>query len=380
MVHGEKMTDGGERKLVFENVWKRYRREIVLRNLNYHVCDGEFFVLFGPTGAGKTTTLKIIAGLELVSAGELHMNGKQITFDAPQERNTRMVFETYALYPHLTVFENIASPLRAKRISDGHIKTRVQDMADLLGIGTLLNRLPRELSGGQKQRVALGRSLVMESELYLLDEPLAHLDAKIRNELRAEFHNIKSFLGKATVIYVTHDYLEAMSLAERVCVLNKGTVEQLGTPREIYSNPANIFVAEVMGQPEINMFEMELSRAGDNILVRDTDMELNLPPRLVSLLSSYKKTKIIVGLRPQFFKAETNGGGNNGESFQARVDTFEIANYRGIILAKTGKREFSILCESYEQMDEGLAISVHPDLNHAVLFDPETGINLSTVS
>ena len=210
------------KKIEFKNVWKKYGDVVALKNINYSIKENEFFVIFGPSGAGKTTTLKIISGLEYVSAGDILINGKVSNYVSPRERNVRMAFENYSLYPHLTVFENMASPLRVKKFSSSEIKKRVNTISETLGIGAYLERLPRELSGGQKQRVALGRALIIESDIYLLDEPLAHLDAKIRNELRADFQNIKSYLGGATVIYVTHDYLEALALGDRICIINNG--------------------------------------------------------------------------------------------------------------------------------------------------------------
>lgn len=367
---------GKNKKIEFTNVWKRYGNVIALRNLNYAINENEFFVIFGPTGAGKTTTLKVIAGLELISAGNIHINGKDMTFQNPQNRNARLVFENYALYPHLTVFENIASPLRAKKVKPDEIQEMVKQTANLLGIGDYLSRFPRELSGGQKQRVALGRAIVMKSEIYLLDEPLAHLDAKIRNELRAEFHNIKSVLGSSTVIYVTHDYLEAMALGDRMAVLNEGVVEQIGEPKDVYNKPVNIFVANTIGLPGINLIKMDITRSDSSIYLANKDMQIKLHPDSAKVLEGYDKDEVTMGLRPQYFIFETKEQGSFNGFIKARVESFEFKNYMSIILVNAGDTEFTILSDTSDDIKVGEKIWIKPLEENILLFDVSTGKNL----
>jgi multiple sugar transport system ATP-binding protein len=365
-------------KIEFKNVWKKYGDIVALKGIDYAIQEKEFFIIFGPSGAGKTTTLKIIAGLEYVSAGELKINGEFANFISPQARNVRMAFENYSLYPHLTVFENLASPLRVKKFSLNEIKRRVVAISETLSIGEFLERLPRELSGGQKQRVALGRALIIESDIYLLDEPLAHLDAKIRNELRADFQDIKSYLGGSTVIYVTHDYLEALALGDRICLINNGEVLQIGEPENIYYHPADTFVAQLMGQPEINLLEVTIKRKGNEHYFAKNGFYIKVPKNLKTVLSAYTKDKVILGCRPQFWHFEQKKPMDEAGLLQTVITAFEIRNYKGVILTKTDDFSVTLLCESYEEMREGDNIWIKPDVDRICLFDINTRVNLSS--
>ena len=363
------------KKIELKNVWKRYGDTIALRDVDYAINENEFFIIFGPTGAGKTTSLKIIAGLELISAGKILVSGNDVTFESPQKRNARLVFENYALYPHLTVFENIASPLRAKKMKMAEIQERVKRTADLLGIGGFLERYPRELSGGQKQRVALGRALVLESEIYLLDEPLAHLDAKIRNELRAEFHNIKSVLGNSTVIYVTHDYIEAMALGDRMVVLNKGVVEQIGKPINIYNEPINTFVATTIGLPGINLIKMSIEKSGSETILVNGEIIVKLDSRFEDVINKYDKNEIIFGIRPQYLKHSKEKPQEDGYS-KFIIKSFEYKNYMYVILVQSGNIEWTILSDTFESLSQDDSIWVKPDPPNILLFDVLTEKNL----
>jgi multiple sugar transport system ATP-binding protein len=365
-------------KIEFKNIWKTYGDVVALKNINYSIKENEFFVIFGPSGAGKTTTLKIISGLEYVSAGDILINGKVSNYASPRERNVRMAFENYSLYPHMTVFENMASPLRVKKFSSSEIKKKVDTISGTLGIGAYLERLPRELSGGQKQRVALGRALIIESDIYLLDEPLAHLDAKIRNELRADFQNIKSYLGGATVIYVTHDYLEALALGDRICIINDGKIIQIGEPEQVYYEPFNTFVAQVIGQPEINLLDVEIKNRNNGIHLIKDSLNIRVPLKLASLLKQYKKEKVVLGCRPQFWKFEQKKPEAEESFLRSSIGAYEIRNYKGVILTKIDDLQITLLCESYEEMEEGESIWIKPDEEKLCLFDIDTGGNLST--
>ncbi|MBC8387400.1 MAG: ABC transporter ATP-binding protein [Actinobacteria bacterium] len=364
------------KKIEFINLKKKYGEINALNNINYFINEREFFVIFGPSGAGKTTTLKIIAGLELPSSGGINIDNKPTASMSPKDRNVRMVFENYALYPHLTVFENIASPLRANRFSKKDISGKVNSIASTLGIREYLGRLPRELSGGQKQRVSLGRALVIKSDIYLLDEPLAHLDAKIRNELRAEFQNIKSFLSKSTVIYVTHDYLEALALGERICVMDKGEVIQIGNPEEIYYYPVNTFVAQTVGQPEISLLNLDISYKNGFYFLTNHNIDIKLSKRFNNLLKRYNKNKIIFGCRPQFWDFSKQEVKENDGYLKTEVQAFEIRNFKGVILTRVNSEQIIILCKSFEEIKEKEALWVKPDEERIYLFDVDTGDNL----
>ena len=237
-------------KLELDGICKGYDRPIIDR-LSLTVEEGEFFVIVGPSGIGKTTLLRCVAGLEVLDAGRVLFGGKDVTRVPPYRRNAAMTFESYALYPHMTVFENIASPLRARKVDKATIEKSVTDVARLLRIEQLLDRRPHEVSGGQKQRTALGRTLVAKPDVFLLDEPISHLDAKIRHELRRQFHTLQE-LRRVATIYVTHDYAEALSLGDRIGVMGDGGLVQIGSAREVFERPNNIFVARHLGQPSIN--------------------------------------------------------------------------------------------------------------------------------
>ncbi len=240
---------------------KKYGRKVAVNDLSLKTDESEFIVIFGPAGAGKSTTLNLIAGITKQTSGEIILHGFPLNAVPPQHRNMSMVFENYALYSHLTVFENLAFPLRARRLAESEIKRQVQDMSEVLQIADFLDRRPGFLSGGQRQRVALGRALIRDADVYLLDEPISHLDAKLRNRMRGE---LKALCGKkdAVTIHVTHDYREAMSLSHRMLVINKGKVMQLGTPDEIYHTPANEFVASFVGEPPMSFLDVAYSDQG----------------------------------------------------------------------------------------------------------------------
>jgi len=366
------------KKIIFKNIYKKYKDIFALKNINYSINNNEFLVIFGPSGAGKTTTLKIIAGLELPTVGEIFINNQPANSMSTFERNVRMTFENYILYPHLTVFENLASPLRVKKISFEEIKRRVIEIADVLGISNYLDRLPRELSGGQKQRVSLGRALIVESDIYLLDEPLAHLDAKIRHKLRAEFQNIKSFLSNSTVIYVTHDYQEALALADRICIIDKGELIQIGNPEEIYNKPTNIFVAEIIGQPQINISKLNISREKDNIYLVNKDLRINLTKKFMPIINSYNKNEIIFGCRPQFWDFKLIEPELSKDFLKGKIIAYEIRNYRGIITVQINDEVINVLCDISREINEKDNIWIQPKEEEILLFDADTNNNLVT--
>jgi len=262
---------------------------MAVNSANFFVDDGEFVSLLGPSGSGKTTTLRLIAGLERADEGEILINGKIVNALSPSERNIAMVFQSYALYPHMNVYKNIATPLEIRKVPKNKIKQRVIRIAEMLGISNLLDRKPRELSGGQRQRVALGRALIREPNLFLLDEPLANLDAILRHRMRGElkslFHHVHG-----TTIYVTHDQEEAMAMSDKVIVMNYGIIQQIGDPEEIYKRPVNKFVALFVGTPQINIFEVKNAKSMNKIL---SSQKLNTLEKLLH------EGKVEIGIRPE---------------------------------------------------------------------------------
>lgn len=283
-----------------KNITKKYKKVAALDNISLEVKDKEFFVLFGPAGAGKTTILKTIAGIEFPDEGHVKMDGDIVNLVEPAHRNVSMVFENYALYPHISVYDNIASPMRSPlyKKDEEYIKKEVHRVASIMRIDHLMDRLPSQLSNGQRQRVALGRCLVRQPKVFLMDEPLAHLDAKLRHFMRAELKEMQSNFD-TTTIYVTHDYLEALSLGDRIAIINHGKIEQIGTGDEVYYTPANQFVAKLIGEPEINIFNVQLVKEDKRLKIhmlsqsRNFDIENDVEGRL--LQQDY--ASVNVGLR-----------------------------------------------------------------------------------
>jgi len=290
-------------------VSKRYGSLLAVDRVSLEIAPAEFFVILGPAGAGKTSILKMIAGIEEISEGEIRIDGGRVDVRASGDIDAAMIFENYALYPHRTVFENMAFPLKAKcrRGAAVDINNRVAEIARRLEIGGLLERYPAELSGGQKQRVALGRALVRNPRVFLMDEPLSHLDAKLRHQMRRELKKLKESLG-TSVIFVTHDYMEALSLADRIAVLNNGRIVQVGTPEEVYFSPENTIVASLFGQPRINLVEGRILVQGERIVFSSEDGALvfPVPLRLKSRLESQKPERVAAGIRPTSVRLVTD--------------------------------------------------------------------------
>jgi multiple sugar transport system ATP-binding protein len=284
----------------FDEVTKRFGEETVaVDRLTLGVGEGEFLILVGPSGCGKTTALRMVAGLEAVTSGEIAIGGRVVNDLAPTERDIAMVFQNYALYPHMSVFDNIAFPLRQQKLRKAAIRERVAEAARLLSITELLDRKPRELSGGQRQRVAIGRALVRRPKAFLMDEPLSNLDAKLRVQMRAELLSLHQRIG-ITTIYVTHDQTEAMTLGDRVVVMKRGVVQQVDAPERLYRKPANVFVAGFIGSPAMNFIEGSLSNGS----VRLGDHALTLPTQLKQSVNG-RSGPVVVGVRPEdFFVAD----------------------------------------------------------------------------
>jgi multiple sugar transport system ATP-binding protein len=286
----------------FTSVGKVYRDGTrAVTGFDLEVADGEFMVFVGPSGCGKTTALRMVAGLEDITEGEIRIGGKVVNGLHPRKRDVAMVFQNYALYPHMTVYKNIAFALKVRKTEPEEIKRRVEEAARILGLTAELKRKPAQLSGGQRQRVAMGRAIVRNPQVFLMDEPLSNLDAKLRVQMRAEISRIQHELG-ATTIYVTHDQVEAMTMGDRVAVLRKGELQQVAAPQELYDRPANLFVASFIGSPEMNLVEARLERADRGLVCRLAGQMLALPPEVVHGrpgLEDYVGKTIGLGIRPE---------------------------------------------------------------------------------
>lgn len=281
----------------FKNVWKDYGEAIAVRDLNMEIKDGEFVSLLGPSGCGKSTSLRMLAGLEHITSGEIVFGDKVVNNLPPKDRDIAMVFENYALYPHKTIFDNIANPLKQAKVPKDEITRRVNEAAKLLEIEPLLQRRPQELSGGQKQRTAIGRAIVRQPEVFLFDEPIAHLDAKLRARMRSELKHMQFKLG-VTTIYVTHDQLEALTMADRIAVMNEGVLQQFGTPQEIYENPANSWVATFVGEPQMSLMEMSMKTASGKPALDFGGKTIALDKASAARLNKGGKADLLVGVRP----------------------------------------------------------------------------------
>ncbi len=311
-------------KVTLNHVWKRYGKIEAVIDLSAECKDREFFCLLGPSGCGKSSTLRMIAGLEEISEGEILIGDTVVNKVEPKDRDIAMVFESYALYPHKTVYANMAFPLRVGKRSytNSEIKDRVHKAAKILEISEFLDRYPKQLSGGQRQRVAIGRAIVREPLVFLMDEPISHLDAKLRTHMRGELKHLQKVLNH-TMIYVTHDQLEAMSMADRIAIMNLGILQQLGTPDEIFNQPVNQFVAGFVGDPPMNFIDCTLEASGDNWQLTNDSFKISMSPELIAKFKgkngdlSSGPMEVVLGVRPENFII-TNEKGNE-ESFPGEV-------------------------------------------------------------
>ena len=294
---------------------------VAVQEFNLDVADKEFIVLVGPSGCGKSTTLRMVAGLEEISSGELYIDGKLMNDVASKDRDIAMVFQNYALYPHMTVYENMAFPLKLRKRPKSEIDKAVREAAEILDITQYLDRKPKALSGGQRQRVAIGRAIVREPKILLMDEPLSNLDAKLRNQMRAEIIKLRQKIN-TTFLYVTHDQTEAMTLGDRIVIMKDGFIQQIGTPQEVFDHPANLFAADFIGTPQMNFFDAELQREGDrySVILGGIKVELSLEKSADLTKKGISGQPVTLGARPNHIML----GKGEGGYILAKVDVFEM--------------------------------------------------------
>jgi len=364
--------------IALKDIWKKFKETQALEGLDFETKEGELFCLLGPSGAGKTTTLRVIAGVETPDKGEVFLDGNPITSLMPRDRDVALAFESYSLYPQMTVFENLKfpleAPIRKKEYSKEAIKKRVEEIAELLNISELLNRLPKELSGGQRQRVGLGRVLVRKPKAYLLDEPISHLDAKLRHRMRAELKTIQTHLG-ITTIYSTPDQLEALTMADTIAVINHGKVEQIGTPDELYNHPMNTFVAHFVGEPTMNVLA---TTADSGSLVVDCDANFQLPiPKNVpsSIYDEEKKGKVLIGIRPKDIRIVPENA--KGIHTRGRVKEVDTLGQTSIVMVEIGRLELRLKVATDEAPERNKLINMVLDTTLLHFFDASTKSRLN---
>jgi sn-glycerol 3-phosphate transport system ATP-binding protein len=350
--------------IALKDVRKSYGKAEVIHGVDATIADGEFIVIVGPSGCGKSTLLRMIAGLETITGGEIAIGGRVVNDVEPKDRNIAMVFQNYALYPHMTVYENMSYGLRIRRLPGAEIKERVERAAKILELGPFLQRRPRELSGGQRQRVAMGRAIVREPAAFLFDEPLSNLDAKLRVQMRLEIQKLHRKL-RTTSVFVTHDQVEAMTLADRMIVMHAGVVEQVGRPIEVYDDPASLFVAGFIGSPAMNFLAGK--RVGDEVELTGTTTRVPLPAGL----RASAPEAIVVGVRPEHLVPESGG-----IVFRFRVDTVEALGADSLVHGIVGEATLVARVDGHATPPVGaeLAFSVMP--GKLYFFDTATGKRL----
>jgi multiple sugar transport system ATP-binding protein len=358
-------------RIRLQGLVKRYGAVEVLHGIDLDMAEHEFTVLVGPSGCGKSTTLRMIAGLESVSDGEIWMGDRAISALDPKDRDIAMVFQDYALYPHMNVAKNMSFSLRLQKRPAAEIDRKVRDVAEMLGLSPFLDRKPGELSGGQRQRVAMGRALCRDAGTFLFDEPLSNLDAKLRGQMRAELALMRQTVKK-NMIYVTHDQIEAMTLADRIVVMHGGHIQQQGTPSELFRNPANKFVAGFLGAPPMNFLDAELVTRGTTMMAQGDGFCVDLPPALAARAARLVRNKVILGLRPSDLEFGPDAPDGAGLNLNVIVSEYVGAQSVLICACGTARVTVEIKSETPIALGETLRFAVRPAGLH--LFDPTTEV------
>ncbi|WP_424982565.1 ABC transporter ATP-binding protein [Maritalea sp. S77] len=368
-----------EHILAVENLDKSFGSVKILKDINVAIEPGDFLVLVGPSGCGKSTLLNCIAGLESSTGGDVKIGGRSMNGVSPKDRDIAMVFQSYALYPTMTVGKNITFGMKVRGVAEAEQKRKLDEVAKLLQIDHLLNRKPSQLSGGQRQRVAMGRALVRDPQLFLFDEPLSNLDAKLRVEMRTEIKRLHQTLG-ASIVYVTHDQIEAMTLATKILVMKDGIIQQAGTPNEIYNQPANMFVADFMGSPSMNLIPASVEKVNGvaKISIERPDMEdivLDFD-REIQGLGTGKKS-VILGLRPENITDAANQHITKGQVAECRVDVVEPAGSDTFVVTNLAGKQVTARLNADAQILAGDTASFAFDLSKASVFEPESGARIA---
>jgi multiple sugar transport system ATP-binding protein len=355
--------------VTFDHMYKKYGDDVIAVNdLNLEVGDGEFICLVGPSGCGKTTALRCVAGLEEITDGKLLIGDRVVNNVAPKDRDIAMVFQSYALYPHMSVYDNLAFGLKLRKMKKEEIDRRVQEGAKILGLEKFLDRKPKALSGGQRQRVALGRAIVREPAVFLMDEPLSNLDAKLRVQTRAEIARLHQRLGTTTV-YVTHDQVEAMTMGDRIAVMKDGILQQVGTPQELYDHPVNIFVAGFIGSPSMNF--AETTAEGKDLMFGGAKLELS-GEQARAADSRPQGASVLIGFRPEHIELANGTTGSDAVRFPATVDVVEYLGNEELIHAQAEGNEIVALLPSDKKVKPGDQVAFAVPMEKLHIFDPES--------
>ena len=356
--------------VTFEKVVKKYGEVTAVNNLDLAINDKEFLVLVGPSGCGKTTALRCLAGLEEITSGSIRIGDNVVNEVAPKDRDIAMVFQSYALYPHMTVFDNMAFGLKLRKMPKEEIDRRVNKAAKILDIGMLLKRKPRALSGGQRQRVALGRAIVREPKVFLFDEPLSNLDAKLRVQTRKEITKLHQRLN-TTFIYVTHDQVEAMTMGTQIAVINFGILQQIDTPQMLYSKPANMFVAGFIGSPAMNFFQAKIDRSDGKLIINTGDFNVEIPEEKTDLYCGYIGKDIIFGIRPEdIYNPKYPVFGIKAAKVECKVDLRELMGDEIYIYLMAGKKDLVARVDPRSEFKVGEKCQVVFDMSNFHIFDP----------
>jgi multiple sugar transport system ATP-binding protein len=359
-------------EILLKNLYKRYDDTEAVRGIDLDIAHNEFLVLVGPSGCGKSTTLRMIAGLEEITAGDIYIGDRLINNVPPRDRDIAMVFQNYALYPHMTVAENMSFGLKLRKTSRQEIERRVNEAADILNIGELLQRRPRQLSGGQRQRVAMGRAIVRNPQAFLFDEPLSNLDAKLRVQMRTEIKKIHQRV-KTTIVYVTHDQVEAMTLADRIVVMNDGIIEQVGTPQEMYDQPATRFVAGFIGSPAMNFVPCRIAAGGDELRVELADgVALPVPAERRQRYTEVVGKDMVFGIRPEHITEKRAHAGAHEVDFAAAVSVLEPMGIDTMVFFNIGPTDVCARSQPRAVSGVGESMSFTIDLAQMHLIDPDT--------
>ncbi|MEW6356775.1 MAG: sn-glycerol-3-phosphate ABC transporter ATP-binding protein UgpC [Planctomycetota bacterium] len=363
-------------EVILENVTKVFPGDVVaVKDVSLEIKDKEFLVLVGPSGCGKSTTLRMVAGLEEITEGTIRIGDRVVNDVPPKDRDIAMVFQNYALYPHMSVYKNMAFALKLRRYPKAEIDARVKEAAKILGIGNLLDRKPKALSGGQRQRVALGRAIVRQPKAFLFDEPLSNLDAKLRVEMRAELKRLHHRL-ETTMIYVTHDQVEAMTLGDRIVVMNDGVVQQAAEPLTVYDYPANQFVAGFIGTPPMNFVKGTVEKSNGGLSFNEGTCRLGLPECFCKKLEDYEGKEVVFGIRPEDVKTSAIDSPSVGR-MGVTVNVVEPLGDEMILYLSTGKNELISKVDAHQRVAVNDKVEAMLDLSKAHIFDPASGRNVT---
>lgn len=358
--------------VTYEHVYKRFGDVAAVNDLDIKIEDKEFLVLVGPSGCGKTTALRCLAGLEEITEGRILISDQVVNDVAPKDRDIAMVFQSYALYPHMSVFDNMAFGLKLRKVPKDEIKRRVQQSAEILGIEMLLDRKPRQLSGGQRQRVAVGRAIVREPKVFLFDEPLSNLDAKLRVETRANLSKLHQQL-QTTFIYVTHDQTEAMTMASRIAVMNKGVLQQIDSPQNLYDRPGNLFVAGFIGSPAMNFFKSTLKKSDSKIFVDGGTFTVEIPQSRNNVYAPYIGRPVIFGIRPEDIKDPNFAPpGIFAQPVDGNIEVTELMGNEVFLYISTGDHNYVARVDPRTTAKMGDKRQLVFNMDNMHLFDPET--------